>query len=712
MKNFIYLAGICFILFLGFIQSCTTDKDFIAKEYKLYSENAKIKPAFIPLPPGAVVPKGWIKDWAESAAEGITGHLDEYSATFADAWKGYGFEARGVRPDGTGWPLEQASYWLDGAIRLGYILKDTALINKISKRLDYVVDGVLDGGHSFIYWKNNKGVLIDTMSNTSSNDRGDPTSFNNWAHSHMGRALVAYYQATHDKRVLQALVKVYKQFPIGDLWSNFSTDVSGACNIDAMTDTYIMSGDKVILDSILSFSKRISYKSVADKWSKGDLEPGHNVIYYEDIRIPALLYTWTGNRNDLDASLKAIKWGENKYLLPVGICSGEEWHAGIGATRNIETCDVAASEWTFLWMLRITGDKSYADRIEKIFFNAASAPVDRKFKTMSYYQSLNRYSSTVPGEEPRAPGKGAYEFTRIGHEVLCCVGNLNRIIPNYIMNMWMATMDHGLAATLYGPSKVRAEVRNNVSVNIDCQTSYPFEELINMTVDPEKDVEFPLYLRVPEWCQNPIIKINGTVINTKEEGNGFIKVPRLWKKNDKISLYFPMNVKIIKGRETPYPQISYFNKYHKMSKDTAINNPYEYVYYGPLLFSLPISDENPNKETPNSKFNYALDVNLDSIASQTEVVRQAMPVKWDWSLDAPIQLRLKAKVFDWKPTENQPLPKEPVKGKMATQINMVPYGSTKFRVTMFPVTENSWNSKIPRFYIIKKSGKRLKETTG
>ena len=33
-------------------------------------------------------------------------------------------------PDGTGWPLEQCAYWLDGAIRLGFVLHDEALIQQ------------------------------------------------------------------------------------------------------------------------------------------------------------------------------------------------------------------------------------------------------------------------------------------------------------------------------------------------------------------------------------------------------------------------------------------------------------------------------------------------------------------------------------------------------------------------------------------------------
>jgi hypothetical protein len=47
-----------------------------------------VRPAFLALPPGAVEPSGWLRDWAEAARQGITGHLDERHPTFADGWKG------------------------------------------------------------------------------------------------------------------------------------------------------------------------------------------------------------------------------------------------------------------------------------------------------------------------------------------------------------------------------------------------------------------------------------------------------------------------------------------------------------------------------------------------------------------------------------------------------------------------------------------------
>ncbi len=125
-------------------------------------------PAFQPLPPGAVEPAGWLRDWAMAARDGTTGHLDERHPTFADGWKGVPIKAPGATADGTGWPIEQSAYWLDGALRLSLVLHDEALIRKIRARLDPVVDGVAKAapGISFVHWK------PDFV----------PSGFDSWAH--------------------------------------------------------------------------------------------------------------------------------------------------------------------------------------------------------------------------------------------------------------------------------------------------------------------------------------------------------------------------------------------------------------------------------------------------------------------------------------------------------------------------------------------------
>ncbi len=629
-------------------------------------------PSFAVLPAGAVEPRGWLQSWAQTAVNGITGHLDEYCATFHEAWRGYGFSALGANADGTGWPLEQCSYWLDGAIRLGYMLGDQKLIQKVAERLDAVVDGVLKGGESFIYWRPLSAVK-------------DP--FNSWAHSHMGRALVAYQMASGNPKVLQALVKVYRTYPLDDLPATFGT-VSGAVNIDAIADTYRISRDPQILDNMLAFSRRKSYMDTVDAWAGGDVEFGHNVIFYEHIRTPALLFPWTGSARDLSATAAGLYWNDVNSLLPMGVSSGEEYHAGIGSTRNVETCDVSASIWTNLCLARITGDSKYLDRVEQIFLNAGPAPVSADFKTMSYYQRPNRFSTTLPGQEPANPGKGSYQYTDIGDPVLCCVGNLNRIIPNYVMHMWMATPDGGMAATLYGPSLMTGTVNGGVRIRIEAVTAYPFEEHIEMRVTPEREIRFPLHLRIPASAVEAEVLVNSRPWEVNPHFSSFLTVTRDWKPGDTVQLRFPMRVRVLKGYETPYPQIPYFKNSRAISQLKDIHNPYAAVYYGPMLFSFPIPAQSPNQEVPGIKSNYAIDVNGSMPGpSEAEVMRVSgfNYDQWRWSLSTPLQLGINAHEIAWTPTELQPLPDKLMTGT-PTRIVLSPYGCAKFGVSMFPRT--------------------------
>lgn len=63
-----------------------------------------------------------------------------------------------------------------------------------------------------------------------------------------------------------------------------------------------------------------------------------------------------------------------------------------------------------------------------------------------------------------------------------------------------------------------------------------------------------------------------------------------------------------------------------------------------------------------------------------------MPARWDWPLAAPLSLTVPARAVDWNPTDEQALPSAPLEGGRAETIRLVPYGCTKFRISMFPVT--------------------------
>ncbi len=663
------LLAICVSLFQNSVRAGSSN-------YARAAEPAA-PPVFLPLPPGAVEPAGWMRDWAIAARDGITGHLDEYHPVFGDAWKGTQVKAPNAAPDGTGWPLEQCSYWLDGLVRLGYVLHDETLIRKARARLDPIVDGVNRGGASFIYWSTNP-----------------PAGFNSWAHSQMGRALIAYYEATGEKRILDALHKVYRAYPVpmGRLELD-GGEVSGLCNLDAMLETYSFTGDRQLLDRARSAIEQPEIQTSINEWLGGKFSPGHAVCAYEIIRLPALFYPWSGEPKYLQASRNAFRWFQERHLLPYGVTSGEEFLSGVGAFRLTETCDVTAMLWSSTWLYRITGEGSWGDDIERTFFNAAPAPIARDFQTMCYYQSPNRLEGeSLPGEQPLCPGHGCLHFTRLGYPgVLCCVGAMNRIIPNYILHQWMATGDRGLAATLYGPCSVNALAGPGIPVKLTCETDYPFDDTIRVEVSPKKKAAFPLYFRVPGWCPRPQFTVNGATWKGQPDARGFVRIQREWRERDTVTLNFPMPVKVLRGFETEYPMAN--RKYFGFKPDAVFEErrlPFESITRGPLLFALPIPDKDPSTPETGARWQFALDNRAESDGTDVEVLRSKMPSKWNWPLDAPVMLRVPARSFDWRPTNAQALPTAPVEGDNSETISLVPYGCTKFRVSMFPVTPKAW----------------------
>jgi hypothetical protein len=255
--------------------------------------------------------------------------------------------------------------------------------------------------------------------------------------------------------------------------------------------------------------------------------------------------------------------------------------------------------------------------------------------------------------------------------------------------MWMATYDNGLAATCYGPCKVTALAADHVPVTIDCKTDYPFNETIEISVQPAREATFPISFRIPGWCAKPALSVNGTAVAVERNAKGFVRLSRSWKPGDTVQLRLPMTATVETGRDAasgpPY------TGEHKVTRVTVPDEkstqglPYASVSYGPLLFALPIADTtDANTPDPAARWKFALDVQEPGLT----VERGAMPAKWDWPLASPLKLKANACEVAWNPDPKDPkLPAAPVaKQKAAESITLVPYGCTKFRISMFPVT--------------------------
>lgn len=644
------------------------------------------RPALLPLPPGAVEPAGWLRDWCLAARDGFTGHMDEVDDEFQRAWApDHQMTGERLLWYKGAWPYEGGGYWFDGLARLGYALHDEALIAQAKRRLDAVADPMNADGLLFLWWLD-RNQPADRAAVTAALD-GWPL----WACGLLGRAMTGFYAGSGDKHILEALEKAYSADPdclrsitgnMSNLWPAYDTFCwTGNRNIAAALDAMFKREDAALLPSLAR------YRQPPDLNPGATVDNAHVVEFIESTTPWAVGYLWTGDRRYLQAAVGWHDLLERVAMQPHGVPVSDEWYGPIGAFRGSETCDVAGYVWSQICLLSVSGEGRMADRAERAFFNAGPATVSRDFKTHVYFQSPNRFANLSP-DFPHGPrgGGGAYQPK---HSPLCCTAALNRIVPWYVTHMWMATGDNGLAATCYGPCKVTALVANAVPIEITGKTDYPFNETIEFSVQPAREAAFPLDFRIPGWCVAPVLDVNGAAVAVERNARGFVRIHRTWKPGDTVRLHLPMTASVQIGRDAaqgaPYDGAHRATRVTIPEEHSTRGVPYASVSYGPLLFALPIPDTaDANTPDPSARWKFALDVQEPNLT----VERAAVPGPWDWPLAAPLRLQANAVEIAWNPDPKSPrLPLLPVAPRTSPErLTLVPYGCTKFRISMFPVT--------------------------
>jgi hypothetical protein len=625
--------------------------------------------AYIALPPGAVEPEGWLRDWCLTAKGGYTGHMDDVDPEFIRAWAA-DHQMTGQRltwPNGA-WPYEGGGYWFDGLAGLGDVLHDEELKQQAKRRLYVVVDHQNAKSIEFLWW-------LDRNNANDVKSVGIDGGWPMWACGLLGRAMAGYYAGSKDPRVLKTLETAYS----GN--HDFIRMGWGMAAVWPALQTYTWTGNKEIAGALTTLFKEGGIEPGGSSWDRysrkpssvlGSEQPDHVVHFLETTTPWALGYLWTGNRDYLDTSLAWHDYLAREAMQPSGVPVADESFGPTGADRGTETCDVAGYLWSQVLLFSISGEARLADRAEKAFFNAGPATVGRDFKTHVYFQCPNRVRDKWPPDVGDGHVVGTSYQSK--HAPLCCTAALNRILPTYVKNMWMATDDGGLAATLYGPCKVSALAGDHVPVELTCRTQYPFNETIEIDVRPAHEAKFPLSFRIPGWCAAAKVSINGEAVKEAADAQRFMRIERWWKVGDAVRLDFPMEARVTTGRDR-----------------NAGGAPYAFVCCGPLLFALPIADtKDANTPDPAARWKFALNVGKNDGKTAIEVERQAMPERWNWPLAAPLELRADAVACDWNPERKRPLPTKLVaKDRKVERITLIPYGCTKFRISMFPVTEHT-----------------------
>jgi hypothetical protein len=635
------------------------------------------------LAPGAVQPEGWLRGYMEKQAAQLGSKLPQVSWPFTGAyWAGEENEEEGERQF---WPWEQKAYWIDGATRLALVLQDEKLMAQVRASIDYTLEHAdTDGYLGPQLLKEQKGP------------------YNRWPHNVFSRSLMAYSDAQSPLRgtTAESVAAQLQKHYLGDA-AKYGTPLLNVTNIEAMLWCYGKTGDGRLL-ALAENAWKEYMKEVAADPEHGDLSAlrvfaatpinAHGVAYAETMKQPVILYLYTGKEEYLRFALAAERRIFDHHMLIDGIPSTSEYYHTVTSLDSHETCDIADHTWSWGYMLMATGDAIWADRIERACFNAAPGAIRNDWKSLQYMSYPNQFLATLNSDRTvDDPGgrKMAYQ-PNPGQTVACCGGNVHRIFPNYAIRMWMKGADGGLAAVLYGPSKVRTTAgSDSQQVEIVQTTNYPFEDQIHFRINTDRAVTFPLSLRVPGWCDEPRLAVNDAQVPAPRTPKGFLVLHRRFNPGDVVTLTLPMKVAI-----THWPQ-------------NGIG-----IERGPLVYSLPIKEnwtslveakfttgEFPSwVATPASAWNYGLALDPARLAGDVEIKRNAsahgeMDDPWE---NPPTTLTVPARrIEDWELQSNPdnpsqkftpPLPDLSVSKVSETveRVTLVPYGSTQLRVTIFP----------------------------
>jgi DUF1680 family protein len=284
-----------------------------------------------------------------------------------------------------------------------------------------------------------------------------------------------------------------------------------------------------------------------------------------------------GLRDALDALWQSAF--TRKAYLPGGL--GAHWAGeAVGADYQLpseraytETC---AAIGGFMWnwrMLGLAGPSAggvanvarFADWMEIALYNGILAGLSLDGTEYFYQNPL-----ADDGHHRRQPWFGT----------ACCPPNIARLLlalPGYLYGtsaegLWVHHYAAGEARIGLGesPTGNTAVARGLVprsgvapsdnpgsngrtgAVALRVETNYPWDGSIRLRIEEAPEAPWSLFLRVPGWCEQPCLTVNGAPAAAEFQPGSYAELRREWRPGDEVALDLPMPVR----RVVAHPRIA------------------------------------------------------------------------------------------------------------------------------------------------------------
>jgi hypothetical protein len=615
---------------------------------------------FYKLPIGSITPRGWLRHQLELERDGMTGHLEQISP-----WLDFA-KSSWADPQGRGkFGWEELPYWLKGYGDLGYVLKDKGIVAEAKKWIEAALATQRQDG-----WFGPRELL------TSLDGKPDL-----WPHMIMLNVLQSYYEAESDPRAIEVMSRYFQwenTLPVSAFSEGYWPKMRFGDNIESLFWLYNRTGQTWLLD----LARKI-HAGMA-RWDQ-EVVNWHNVNVAQGFRAGTVFWMLSGDAGHLDSAERNYhKVFDTFGQFPGGGFVGDEnSRPGFTDPRGgIETCGVVELMHSFEMLTKITGQPVWGDRCEEIAFNTFPAALTPDQKALHYITCDNQIQLDPGNKSPEIQNGGTMVSYSPFEVYRCCQHNVSHGWPYYAEELWLATPDNGLCASLYSACQVNAKAGDGAAVKITEDTEYPFGDTVKFTIETAKPAKFPLYLRVPRWCDSAAVSINGKAAGAQSKPLAFIRLERKWHDGDTVTLRMPMKLAVRQW----------------LKNQDAVS-----VEYGPLSFSLAIRERfvsygarNPAwpewEVFPQSPWNYGLVLDEHHPASSFRLIKSSGPLAAQPFTPETVPIKLEAvgrRIPGWQADGNNVVGKlqpSPVKSDQPDEkITLIPMGAARLRLSMFPV---------------------------
>ena len=207
-----------------------------------------------------------------------------------------------------------------------------------------------------------------------------------------------------------------------------------------------------------------------------------------------------------------------------------------------ETCaSVALVGWAQR-MFHLDSDRRYIDVVERALYNGVLSGVSFEGSHFFYANPLAAYPNVNPYPTSTSVLTDGHYRRSEWFECACCPPNLARMVASVGQYFYSVKSDT-VYVNLYNQNRTNLQVQGS-TVQIDEQTNYPWDGDVHFTINTENPTQFKLALRIPGWCRDFNLAVNGKPTST-DLIHGYSVISREWANSDEVTLHLAMPIERI-----------------------------------------------------------------------------------------------------------------------------------------------------------------------